>query len=381
MVKRKDTQSDVRICLLDKLMKKLDMMRGLLAKPQQLAPGGMVNYSDPAQLTNNLSTGQYAPGIGLGVPEGMSPTGISAGVNYNTGITGMLPGAEQGMSQQQALSGMLMQQAQGQGPNPAQMMLNQATGKNVANTAALMAGQRGASANPALLARQAGMAGSSIQQNAAGQAATLGAEQQLAAQHQLAGLSAQQVAQQQTANQQNIGMQGNINTTNASLANSLIGNRGKQFGGTQQGMGAATAINGQGTGGGMTETSPNTAYNSNLTPTAGGIYASGGVIGPRSFLGQHLAKMAKGGIVPARVSPGEIYLPPAKAQAVAKGQASPAVGEKIRGKAKVKGDSLKNDTVDKNLEEGGVVVPRSKADDYDKAAAFVRAVMAKNKRR
>ncbi len=94
--------------------------------------------------------------------------------------------------------------------------------------------------------------------------------------------------------------------------------------------------------------------------------------------------MAKGGKVPAKVSPGEIYLSPKKAAAVAKGKASPLSGERIKGKARVKGDSYANDTVNKTLQSGGVVIPRSKAlgdDVAEKAAAFVRAHIAAHGRR
>lgn len=87
--------------------------------------------------------------------------------------------------------------------------------------------------------------------------------------------------------------------------------------------------------------------------------------------------MARGGQVPAMVSPGEKYLDPREAKEVASGKKSPMkAGETIKGKAKVKGDSLKNDTVQKNLEEGGVVIPRSVMNSKDpkkEAARFVAA--------
>lgn len=374
-------------------MKKLDMMKGLLSKPKlpHLADGafltsgqnpfGQGSAGTAANITSSLANNPAAGSIGLGVPDGMGPSGqqFQQVIDPNTlaGISGGLAsGATQASSQQQALSNMLMQQAQGQGPNPAQAMLNQATGKNVANQAALMASQRGASANPALMARQAAMQGAGIEQQAAGQAATLGAQQQLAAQSQLAGLSNQQIGAQQNANAQNISMQGNMNSANAGLAQTLAQARAAQFGGNLQGMGAQQAVNSQGTGGGGSKSTDSVRDTGFID-----YRASGGLLGPRSSVGMHMANLAKGGKVPAMVSPGEIYLPPRQAEAVAKGKASPAVGEKIQGKAKVKGDSLKNDTVKKTLDEGGVVVPRTKAQDYDKAAAFVRAVMSKNKLR
>lgn len=90
---------------------------------------------------------------------------------------------------------------------------------------------------------------------------------------------------------------------------------------------------------------------------------------------------AKGGKVPAMVSPGEIYLNPRQVKEVAQGKRSPLAGEKIKGKAKVKGDSLENDTVPKTLEVGGVVQPKSVTESDDKlrkAHQFIGALLTKN---
>lgn len=92
-------------------------------------------------------------------------------------------------------------------------------------------------------------------------------------------------------------------------------------------------------------------------------------------------KMAEGGKVPAMVSPGEVYLPPAKLKEVAKGKSPIDVGEKIPGKPKVKGNSYANDTVPKKLESGGVVIPNSvmQSDDpVGNASEFVRKLMEKS---
>jgi hypothetical protein len=93
-------------------------------------------------------------------------------------------------------------------------------------------------------------------------------------------------------------------------------------------------------------------------------------------------RFARGGAVPAMVSQGERYLPPNEVKKVAKGE-KPAIqaGEEIKGKkAKVPGDSLKNDTVPKTLTEGGIVLPRSitqsKTPGKD-AQKFVEALLAK----
>lgn len=101
----------------------------------------------------------------------------------------------QGILNQGTLGQQLLNQSEGRGPSPAQAQLAQNTQQNVADQAALMAGQRGAGANAGMIARQAGRQGANIQQNAVGQAATLGAQQQLSAQQQLASLSGNQIGQ------------------------------------------------------------------------------------------------------------------------------------------------------------------------------------------
>lgn len=85
--------------------------------------------------------------------------------------------------------------------------------------------------------------------------------------------------------------------------------------------------------------------------------------------------MAKGGPVEAMVSPGEIYLSPNDVHKVVHEGANPLkMGKKFLGKPKVKGDSLKNDTIPTTLEEGGVVIPRHimNKKSSDKAELFVR---------
>jgi hypothetical protein len=90
---------------------------------------------------------------------------------------------------------------------------------------------------------------------------------------------------------------------------------------------------------------------------------------------------AKGGKVPAMVSPGEKYLNPTEVEKVERGE-KPAIkaGVTIKGKAAVPGDSLKNDNVPKTLEEGGIVLPRSITQSKRPGPAaqkFVEALLAK----
>lgn len=279
--------------------------------------------------------------------------------------------ASNGLGNQSSVFNQLQGVTNGTGPNPAQAMLANATGANTANQAALIAGQRGAGSNAGLIARQAAMQGGANQQNLAGQAAALQANQSLNALGQQGGIAGQQVAQQSGAlgnynqfaqgeqsnllnsiagvNQANVGMQGNINNANSGLANTVAKGQQGLVSGVMGGIGSAT-----------------------------GLFAQGGEV-PRSFIGQHYHK--GGHVVPAMVSPGEVYLPPKKAEEVAaKGKNPIAEGERIPGKAKVRGDSLKNDTVHKNLEAGGIVIPKSIMESDDaakKAHAFVQAIVAK----
>lgn len=288
--------------------------------------------------------------------------------------------AQNGIQNQSNVYNQLAGVASGTGPNPAQAMLNQATSNNIANQAALMAGQRGASSNPALIARMAAQQGGNLQQQAVGQGATMQANQSLDALNRMGALAGQQVSQQANAttgynqmaqneqaqilgaiaNQNNA--QAGINKARQEAAAKMIGNI----------TGAAGAVVGMAHGG-QVESKP-TADNA---------------AGPKSHAAKFLKemfnqppiKMAEGGEVPVKLSPGEVYLPPETAQNVVKGKADPIEdGKKVPGKAKVKGDSLENDTFNTHLEEGGIVIPRSvinSKDPHKAAADFVAAHLSR----
>lgn len=404
-------------------------------------------------------------------------------------------GSMQGLGAQRSLMSQLGEQAQGRGPNPAQAQLAQNTAQNVQNQSAMMGSQRGAGANVGLMGRQAAQQGANIQQQAAGQAATLGAQQQLAAQSQLGALAGQAVGQQSGAlqgynqmaqnyqnltqdqqkafmgaqaaqNASNVAMQSNINSANAGLANTNAQGQQGIFGGLLGGLTGLFAEGGlvegsqvpgatgpqeaaksapEAPGGPGSEvgkwlntkdeaapqqnlnaqpvqqaappqqqapgqpdkpqSSPTTQFaqaptqlaQQNYGPNPGaaalekGFKGVGGMLNPMSAMGgaggmkgmmgggggggggeeggggmQDMMKMLpmlamaanKGGKVPAKYSP----------------------GGKVRGKAAVKGDSLKNDTVKAMLSPGEIVIPRTVVNSKDpaKAAArFVNAVLAK----
>ncbi|CAM6004768.1 unnamed protein product [Sphagnum balticum] len=419
--------------------------------------------------------------------------------------------AQNGLGNQSAVYNQLQGIANGTGPNPAAAQLAQATSANTANQAALMAGQRGSSQNVGLMARQAAQQGAANQQNAAGQAATMQANQSLNALSQMGGLAtsqANQLAQATSANtsanqseQQNllnsiaaqnnanVGMQSNVNSANAGLAQGEMGQQSNLLGnitgavGSVFGLGKAHGgvVHHLNQGGTYGQIDPNNnpfsqppvsstptiaaptiasttasapgpqsgpqsnvgkyhaAVNSGQTPAtpAGNYWASGqagqdfgkaiakmfrangpdnGPAGSatnqsdeqtqQSYLDADVAlqpgpgqavqeqdfagaddfgmpRVAKGGKVPALVSPGEKYLSPKAVQEVKKGKNPMEVGETIPGKPKVKGakDSYANDTVPKTLDEGGIVLPRSVTQSKNphwEAMKFVKATMAKN---
>ncbi len=475
--------------------------------------------------------------------------------NQNNLVSTLQPQAGTAVQNQNTLADQYAAMSRGEGPNPALAQLHQATGANVANQAALMAGQRGSSANAGLIARQAAQQGAQTQQQAAGQAATLQAEQQIAAQNNLANLSNNQISQtgqavtgqntaQQneqsvlqnantSANNARVGMQSNINNVgaqvsagNQNMMGNLLGGVGSAVSGIasmfdeggvvkddhvklaemnahslgihRKNFSEGGGVNSEGPDLGQFKSSETMADEDNFKSAAsanpssekkgGGIedlipiamtvaafLKDGGVIEPNPLLSapqihgggpwgngsfspggasggpnvestketsvksrdlgsdvesifdnipdkkpvdvstryqetqpasqssydngfrnaahggkvaegpfnSHVANyLAGGGKVPAMVSPGEIYLSPEKVLLVIHEGKDPAkVGEKIKGKAKVKGDSLKNDTVPKDLEEGGVVIDRKNMGSREKRELFVHRALAKNKAR
>ena len=106
------------------------------------------------------------------------------------------------------------------------------------------------------------------------------------------------------------------------------------------------------------------------------LAATGGAMYPgphKSHVANFLAAGGAAKKVPAMLSTGERYLNRQEVEQVQHGADPLKLGTKVPGKAKVKGDSLKNDIVPADLEEGGVVIPRHimNKKDSDKAAMFV----------
>jgi len=442
---------------------------------------GTVNLSNPA--TQPQGDAAYAA----------AQSGIANQQAFMQALQG-----QNGIANQSSVFSQMQDVANGQGPNPAQAMLAQSTSANTANQAALMAGQRGAGANAGLIARQAAQQGGANQQNAAGQAATMQADQSLGALNQLGGIAGQQVGQQAAAtgaltgaqqseqgliygqldaqNTANLTQQKNLNDINSQKADKGAQAQAGIMSGITGGLTSMLAQGGKVTrqnyayGTTNSTASPSLGVNtqlpaSTIQPMVQPSGAPTSPSGPKSFIGkaaQALAPKApgvngsndpnglnnmyqsgqqtgnaigsligkglgaifggssapndpngvsqnasdptaqagyssspadviggtasdpvfnKGGKVPAMVSPGERYLNPREVEKVAKGEKSAVkAGEKIPGKAKVKGDSLKNDTVPKTLEEGGIVLPKSVMESkhpHWAAHKFVSAIINK----
>lgn len=285
--------------------------------------------------------------------------------NYNVGEPYQQSALEQAYGNYAGVNnaqGMLAQslvaQSQGQGPSPTQTMLQQAQAQQAAAAHGMAQGNRGV--NQGLAMRQALMAESQGAQNLAGQASIARQQEQLSAQNQLRGLygdmGGQAIQQQQVINSANLG----ANQINSGVASGNQATNAGIIGGLINAGGKAATMGGSGAAAGK---------------------AHGGVILPPHL--EMIHKLYHGGQVTTMVSPGEKYLDPQEAKKVATKQVSPmSVGEKIPGKAPVKGDSAKNDIVAKDLDVGGVVIPKSVMESKNpekEAAAFVAKHIAESR--
>lgn len=364
--------------------------------------------------------------------QATSPAEAGTISTANTQASGGAGPASGTIARQSLLSDQLQAAANGQGPNPALEQLKQTTQNNINSAAGQVASARGI--NPALAARMAVDSAGGANQQAAGQAATLSAEQQIAARdalaRNLAATGSAQLGQQATGVQAlgtagglNLGAQGlnaNVASQNANLdlesqkAQAGIAGQNAQ---TNAGL-VGGLMNGVGGYLGLAE--------GGVVPKAGGPLseylaslhglADGGAVKPeaeekpaenvkrplpansspsiydaKAKIGGHNAQldaalngegMAHGGKVPVRLSPQEVVVPPTLAKrpdAAARYVASGA--GKVPGKAKVEGDSPKNDTVSATLTPGSVVIPRhitQGPNAAERSASFVASVLKRS---
>lgn len=334
--------------------------------------------------------------------------------------------AQNGLGNQSQVYNQLQGVANGTGPNPAQAQLAQSTGANVANQAALMAGQRGASSNVGLMARQNAQQGANLQQQAAGQGASMQAQQSLnalSAAGQLANTqAANQIGQTNAAltgqqNEQNTleGANSANNANQASLAGNTMGMMGSLLSGAASGAGAGLAMAAAHGGmiqnfdqGGVAQSAfsgpqsmfaqalqsqPDSINASapmpSMAQTNSGIQQGAQAIGkslfsrdPNSMASQNAALQGQANSVLGS-SPQMINDPTLNASRGGDVGDRLKGGGHVPGEASIKGDSLKNDTVKAMLSPGEVVIPRSVMNSKDPirgAAEFVRDVMSKKGR-
>lgn len=367
-------------------------------------------------------------GLTNGVAQGFTPqNGYQAANPLNVGaLNGQISTAQGNLGtvngQQQQLAQALLAQSQGQGANPAQAMLNQATNQNIQQNAGFLASQKGIS--PALAATQAAQNQGAMSQQAAAQGAVMNAQQQVSAQQNLGNLYGQMANQ----NLQNINQSGqlinqDINGTNQinagvsaqnaaanqntagglmggmgggiakmlshggtvekfagggqvgasqSIANSILQSAGvpmwqsgnaqsaTQGGGVQGGV--QSLMSGMGGDGGLATGSPIAMAGGPMDAGA----AAGGAGGAADLA---VLAAAHGGTIPKHLHPiAKLYHPNFQAKGT---DQLKAAGGKVPGKAKVPGDSPKNDTVKTMLSPGEIVIPRSvvNSKNPEKAAA------------
>jgi len=289
---------------------------------QHFSVGGMA-LSGPTSTTQNpnTKTGGIAGGLSnfLGTSNGFQAqaTPVQAGTNSAqlnnsyAGVQGALSAAQnnayglnnntaQGSNTENTLTNAYTNQVNGTGPNPAQAELNQNTGVNIAQSAALAAGQRGGGANAGLIAENAARQGATTQQQAVGQAATLGAQQQIAAESNLQNLAGSEIAQGTGAtqalnsaqqneqnilqgantsfNNANVTQQDSINNVNAGISTGNANTSGNIVSGIGSGLSSAASF-------------------------VGGLFADGGKVPPAPW-----KKMAAGGVVGQTTSAPQSYV-------------------------------------------------------------------------
>lgn len=324
----------------------------------------------------------------------------------NQGLSNALAGQGQftdNLAGQQALMQQYQNTANGQGANPAQQMLANQTGQNMQAQGAMMGSARGASVNPGLMARQVGMQGSNIQQQATGQAALMQAQQSLAAQQAMGGLYGQMGSQILGNTNANSGLfniaanaQNNQNATQLGIQNSNAGieqaNANTAQGalsGLASGTGAAASSLTSG-GGGSKKGMTGMAYGGEVEPMEQmpmqeEVPMAEPEVPQYSFASQFLAEP-----VTAPIESSEA--PSLGATTTSTPQDSPfkkmipgmgmmmSKGALVPGQASKAGDSKENDVVPAMLSPGEIVIPRSHAQDPERAAAFARAVAIRSRR-
>lgn len=270
----------------------------------------------------------------------------------------LLGQAANAYGQEQGLIGQLQAEAGGYGPGQslAQALLNQATQANIKQGAGLLASQKGI--NPALAQREIAQNTAMANQNAAAQGAQLDFQQQLAARQQLGGI---------LGSEQGLygGLGANLLATgrgqDISAGLGVGGLQNQRLGALIGGQQGQNALISQGSLGAQ-------GINADIAKAGAGYgVQTQGINAGVSIGNQDTTNKLVGGLINA-------------GGGVAAAGMGAAHGAKIPGKAKVAGDSPENDTVPIMASPGEVVLPRSVADDPEKAAEFVAHLKGSSKK-
>lgn len=342
--------------------------RANLAQIQQQAQGA-AQSAQQSIIQNAQQRGQAGGGTELAAQLSAAQGGANQQMN-----SGLQVGAQAGNQALAAtnalgqLGGQVEQQAYGQSAQ--QQQLAQAIQNfNTQNALGVQQANVGAQnqAQAANLAVAQGVSNANVQQANAEQQREVAAQQQ---QYQDALAKAQAAAsaytgtaqQANTQAQQTGNMYGNIGQGIASVG-SAYATANKPAAGTTYNFGTTGAVN---PSSGIGPVASGEQYGAMLEYKGGTIpgYADGGQVQQTQALPQSGNKVAQIGVPP-----------------VASGAMGPmmaAIGGKVPGRAKVPGNSPKNDTINARLSPGEVVIPRNIVHDPDAVKKFVEKENTKN---
>lgn len=291
--------------------------------------------------------------------------------NYGSAAQQAILNAQANQQAQGDYINMLRGQVAGTGaPSVAQMLLEQQTQRNAQGAASAIASQRGM--NPALAAKLALDQAAGQNQQSAGQAAILRSQEQLQAQ----GLLGQALGQQGSQNNVLLNTTGGLDANLQGLGAQVAGQNAQLALGADQ-INAGVAGQNAGTAGALVGgliAGAGAAGPMGSIKTPGGASTGGSAAGAGDYGGGAAATYGGGGGIMGGTDASASFGLGEGADAAALALSR---GGKVPGRAVVPGNSPKNDTVQGVLSPGEVVLPRTVANDPDRAAAFVRAIQRK----
>lgn len=337
---------------------------------------------------------------GTGLPPGVGPANYSYALTDALGrMNQSFAPSEQVRNQQYNLINSLQQAAAGGVPSAAELQQQVGLSDAQKMAASTAASQRGI--NPAMAARLAAQQQSGLASNAIGQGSMLRAQEQSAARNALAqalsGIRGQDLQQVQT-NQQGVGLLGGLQNQQQAMGNQLAEGAAGRNAGLVGGVIGALGGAGSSLAGGMRWKGGMVgAHRGGMV----GKYASGGTVeatmaaaddfinaiklygAPDKNLQKGIAGLGGMGAALKAGSGGSEIGAPAEIASPLASQPSPAMylegGGFVPGEAKKEGDSPENDTVPALLSPGEIVIPRTLADNPEKAKSFIESILENRK--